>query len=116
MNEPKSSKFSFGVRLTIYIFVIGLMVSIVIPNFRRARTHAAMNVCVANLKQLDGVERSWSLENKKVPDDLVDIQDAAKYLRGGVLPICPAGGSYQVCRVKDRPTCTLAHTLGHSLP
>ncbi|MCD6051203.1 MAG: hypothetical protein K0Q55_2606 [Verrucomicrobia bacterium] len=115
MNEPKPSKFSFGARLMVGVAVIGLMAAIIIPNVREARATAAKNACVANLKQISGLQRSWSLENKKGLDDLVDIKTASMYLKDGVMPTCPAGGSYQVLRVKDKPTCTLAHTLGHSL-
>jgi competence protein ComGC len=115
MSETKKSKFPFGLRLTVYVIVIGLMVSIFIPNLRQAKVVRAMNACEANLKQLDGATRSWSLENKKGLDDTVDFQEVVRYMRGGVSPTCPAGGSYQVNRVKDNPTCSLAATLGHSL-
>lgn len=115
MSQPTTSKFPFGLRLTVYVIVIGLMVSITIPVMLPARTVRAMNACEANLKQIDGATRSWALENKKGSDDTVNFQEVVVYLRGGVPPVCPAGGSYQVNRVKDKPTCTLGPTLGHSL-
>lgn len=116
MSQPTTSKSPFGLRLAVYVVVIGLMIWAAIPVMRRAKVTADKNACVANLKQLDGVRVSWSLENKKEPDDLVDIKSASMYLKGGVMPTCPAGGSYQVNRVKDYPNCTLGPTLGHSLP
>jgi len=39
----------------------------------------------------------------------------SKFFKGGSFPSCPPGGSYEVHLVKDKPTCTLAHTLGHSI-
>lgn len=115
MSETKRSRFLLGARLTICTIIIGLMIWAAIPAMRRAKVTADKNACVANLKQIDGCSWSWSLENKKEPDDLVDIKTASSYLKGGILPTCPAGGSYQVNRVKDYPTCTLGPTLGHSL-
>ncbi len=116
MTDTKKSKTQTAVRLMVYVLLLGLMIWFSIPIFRSAKVTAHRNACVANLKQLDGVRVSWSLENKKGPDDLVDIKSGAGYLRGGLMPVCPAGGSYQVKRVKDLPTCTLGHALGHSLP
>jgi len=116
MSQSTKSKFPFGLRLTVYVIVIGLMIWAVIPVMRRAKATADKNACVANLKQIDGCKWSWSLENKKGLDDLVDLKTSSTYLKGGVLPTCPAGGSYKVNRVKDGPTCTKALELGHSLP
>lgn len=115
MKEPKPSKFTFGVWLTVCLIAIGLMLSILMPNLRQARVHAATDTCIANLMQIEGAKKSWLLENQKGSSDLVDVRGVANYLRGGILPTCPAGGSYQVHLVKDKPTCTLGHTLGHSI-
>jgi hypothetical protein len=116
MSQPISSKFPFGLRLTVYVIVIGLAVSILIPHLRQARVVKTKNACVSNLKQIDGAKWSWSLENKKGPDDLVDTRTVVSFLRGGIPPVCPAGGTYRLHQVKDKPTCSNAAELGHSLP
>lgn len=103
-------------RLTFYIILIGLLIWGGIPLGRHIKAIADRNVCVANLKQIDGCSWAWSLESKKQPDDLVDIKTASTYLKGGVMPTCPAGGLYSVNRVKDKPICSLGATRGHSLP
>ncbi|MGV3755489.1 MAG: hypothetical protein ACO1QS_08920 [Verrucomicrobiota bacterium] len=116
MSETKKSKFPSSLRLTVYVLVIGLTVSTLIPHLRQARVVKTKNACVANLKQIDGAKWSWSLENKKGPDDLVDTRTVVSFLRGGIPPVCPAGGTYRLHRVKDNPTCSNAAELGHSLP
>jgi Tfp pilus assembly protein PilE len=105
----------------VYLLIIGLLAAIAIPNFMKARTTAAKSSCVANLKQIDGAIQQWALENRKTNADPVDMKEAVKFLKGGVLPICPAGGTYAPgVTVGNRPTCSLGAKAdfkdGHSLP
>jgi hypothetical protein len=116
MSQPTTSKSPFGLRLTVYVIVIGFAVSILIPKLQQARVVKTKNACVANLKQIDGAKWSWSLENKKGPEDLVDTRTVVSFLRGGIPPVCPAGGTYRLHRVKDNPACSNAAELGHTLP
>lgn len=76
---------------------------------------AQKNSCIANLKQIDGAVQQWTLENKKVEADRYSLQDRSllAFLRGSVLPLCPAGGSYvHGSTVSASPTCSIpGHTL-----
>lgn len=38
-----------------------------IPEIVNARSHAARDACIANLKQMDGAKASWALEQKSSP-------------------------------------------------
>jgi prepilin-type N-terminal cleavage/methylation domain-containing protein len=105
------------VEIMIVVAIIGLLAAIAIPNFVKARTTAQRNACIANLKQIDGANQQWALENKKTDSDTVDAAGSVTYLKGGVAPTCPAGGSYTIAvTVSNPPTCNLGATLGHSLP
>src|SRR5262249_28682703 len=42
------------VEIMIVVAIIGLLASIAIPNFVKARTTAQMNACISNLRQIDG--------------------------------------------------------------
>lgn len=96
--------------------VVVVMVAIAIPNFVKAKTGGNSPNCIANLKQIDGAILQWAFENKKEDTDVPDLAAAAHYLKGGVMPVCPQGGSYSAGpTVKDVPTCSLAATHGHSL-
>lgn len=99
------------------LLLVALAVAIIIPNFVKARSLSPRGWCIGNLKQIDGAIQQWAYENKKEATDVPDLAGAASYLKGGVLPVCPQGGSYRAgATVKDVPTCSLATTHGHSLP
>jgi len=97
--------------------VVGLEVAVIVAAFvLGAREHARgarlamQNACVANLKQIDGAKCSLSLElnvrsRERVEWDRVGLRD---YFRGGALPVCPAGGAYNVgATVAELPTCSV---------
>jgi len=72
------------------------------------------NVCINNLKQLDGAKEQWALEMKKKPQDsatFADLIGADKYIRN--MPVCPAGGQYTLHSIAEVPTCNMP---GHQLP
>jgi len=73
------------------------------------------NFCINNLRLIDSAKQQWALENKKTAADTPAWLDLQPYLgRGpqGAIPTCPMGGTYNVGRVQDAPTCSIA---GHHL-
>ena len=110
------------VEIMIVVAIIGLLAAIAIPNFVKARTNSQKNACIANLKQLEGAKSTWALENNKVSGDTpveADLIGATAYVR--TKPTCPSGGAdylaaAQIGTVATPATCSLAGTLGHSLP
>ena len=104
-----------GGLLVVAVPVVGLLAAIAIPNFVKARTTAQKHACIANLKQIDGATQQWALENRKVAADTYSLTDPAllMFLRGSVLPVCPAGGVYFAApSVVGAPRCSMAgHTL-----
>jgi hypothetical protein len=91
---------------------IGMISAIAIPNFVKARQTAQKNACINNLRQIDGAIQQWALENKKSDTDKVTRADLKPFLHNHQFPVCPAGGTYTINRVSDRPECS--HE-GHSL-
>ncbi len=97
-----------------FVFTVPMLAAIAIPNFVKARETAQKNACIANLRQIDGATQQWALENKKRPLDKVDREAVGAYLKNGVIPVCPKGGSYTLGTVKDMPKCTIpGHELAH---
>ena len=96
------------VEIMIVVAIIGLLAAIAIPNFVRARTTSQQNVCINNLRQLDGAVQQWALEQKKDPAAAVVETDVTPYLRNPIS--CPTGGttladSYTLATVAVAPLC-----------
>jgi prepilin-type N-terminal cleavage/methylation domain-containing protein len=96
------------VEIMIVVAIIGLLAAIAIPNFIKARMASQKAACVANLRTIDGAKATWALEQKKnnsdVPTD-ADLFGPTSYIREK--PSCPAGGTYSLNQVDQKPTCTV---------
>jgi prepilin-type N-terminal cleavage/methylation domain-containing protein len=106
------------VEIMIVVAIIGMLATIAIPNFVRARGQAQTNACISNLRQIDSAVNTWALETKQSDDTAVTFTSIAPYLRGSV--VCPSGGknfgdSYQLGTVVDKPTCK-KEPAKHKLP
>jgi len=102
--------------------IIGMMAAIAIPNFVKARSTAQMNMCISNLRQIDGAKQQWALENKKQTTDTPTAQELDTYLHRSFTTLkCPAGGVYTINAVGEKPTCSISQhdlsgtTTGNSL-
>ena len=94
--------------------LLAIVAAVTIPNFVKARNMAMANICINNLRQIDGAKQVWALENKKDESQTPTTQDLDKYLKRAFKTIsCPAGGTYTVNPVGQKPTCSIP---GHQLP
>lgn len=117
ISKPRRSGFTL-VEIMIVVAIIGLLATIAIPNFVKARTTAQMNACISNLRQIDGAVQTWALETKQGEDARPQFSDISTYLKNAV--ICPSGGktfadSYELGTVAEKPRCRRAPTT-HALP
>jgi len=128
MKQTKTSRQSAFtlVEIMIVVAIIGLLAAIAIPNFVKARSTAQANVCINNLRQIDGAIQQWALESNKTTLDPVTLPNLDAYVgRGGGMEtncFCPldatkrASASYTVTTVGAKPGCVPGATLGHVLP
>lgn len=80
---------------------------------RQSQQQTVVNVCINNLRQIDGAKQQWALENRKTAEDTPKTEDLLPYLSDQKLPTCPGQGTYTLNAVKATPTCSVS---GHALP
>lgn len=73
----------------------------------------ARDTCINNLRAIDTAKQEWALQNSKDTKDIPTADDLAPFLKGNVMPVCPAGGAYTIGAMDEVPTCSVA---GHVLP
>ena len=114
MHLKTSRKSAFTlVEIMIVVAIIGLLAAVAIPNLVKARKSAQRQACINNLKAIDGAKSIWALEMKKTDSDVPadsDLFGPGKNI--DPKPSCPAGGTYDIRSVGEKPTCSVAeHTL-----
>ena len=78
-----------------------------------AAVAAQFNTCINNLRQIDAAKQEWALENDQTADAIPTALELLPYLRDGIFPMCPSGGTYTINAVGVPPTCSIP---GHVLP
>jgi prepilin-type N-terminal cleavage/methylation domain-containing protein len=106
------------VELMIVVGIIGLLATIAIPNFLRARMTSQKSACINNLRQIQAAIQEWAMEQKKGPSSAVAETDVTPYIKNTA--VCPAGGtkfsdSYTIVDVATDPACQKV-TSTHHLP
>ena len=107
INNSRRAGFTL-VEIMIVVAIIGLLASIAVPNFVKARTTAQQKACISNLQQIDGAIQRWALDLNKAQGQSVSYSDISSYLKNAVT--CPSGGttfedSYSISTVDTAPTC-----------
>jgi prepilin-type N-terminal cleavage/methylation domain-containing protein len=97
------------VEIMIVVAIIGLLAAVAVPNLLKARKSAQRQACINNLKTIEGAKGIWALEMKKgdadVPSD-ADLFGPDRTIASK--PSCPAGGTYNLGAVNERPSCSVA--------
>ena len=121
MKNVRKAGFTL-VEIMIVVAIIGLLAAIAIPNFVKARATSQANACINNLRQIDAAANQFALENKKTSGATITLTtDLTPYIKlnsAGLIPGCPAGGTYTDATVGATPACSLAATVtpSHILP
>jgi prepilin-type N-terminal cleavage/methylation domain-containing protein len=104
------------VEIMIVVAIIGLLASIAIPSFIRARKNTNRNLCTNNLRILADAAQELRLERPADPVDAPHIQPyLGRELPGGTMPRCPVGGTYDY--LDTIPTCSSQEAgFEHTLP
>jgi len=101
------------VEIMIVVSIIGLLAMLAVPALAKARMRSAASACINNLRQIGDAKAQWAMETNKGrgvrPKDS-DLFGIFGYIRHK--PECPSGGTYDVGKLKELPTCTVG---GHVL-
>ena len=96
------------IEIMIVVAIIGLLAAVAVPNVLKARKNAQRQACINNLKTIEGAKGIWALEMKKgdadVPSD-TDLFGPDRTIASK--PGCPAGGTYNLGAVNERPSCSV---------
>ncbi len=91
MKKPTHRAPAFTlVEIMIVVAIIGLLATIAIPNFVRARLKAQQNACINNLRQIDGAKQTWALEAKAGQMITPTVLNIQPYMAPGLLGTVPA--------------------------
>ncbi|HEV2693486.1 MAG TPA: prepilin-type N-terminal cleavage/methylation domain-containing protein [Verrucomicrobiae bacterium] len=103
------------VEIMIVVAIIGLLAAIAIPNFVKARATSQANACINNLRQIDSAANQFALEKGQTSGSAITLTtDLTPYLKlnsAGLIPPCPAGGTYSCDTVGVKATCSLSTTV-----
>jgi prepilin-type N-terminal cleavage/methylation domain-containing protein len=105
------------VEIMIVVAIIGLLASIALPSWHRARENAQLNSIANNLRLLEGAKEQWALDNKKSTTDTVTTTDLTTYLKNNSMPQPVVQETYVVGTVSQLVTAdTTAVLVGKSGP
>jgi hypothetical protein len=91
---------------------IPMMAAITIPNFVKVRETRHKNMCLGNLRRIEGAKEVWVLQNNKDTNSTPTMQELIPFLKGDTTLQCPAGGTYSINKVGVPPSCSIpSHDL-----
>lgn len=104
------------VEIMIVVAIIGLLASIAIPSFMKARTQSQANACINNIRQIEAAKEQWALEKKQSNGATAITAEVMAYLKNPAATTnCPAGGTVAYGVVGTNATCTITTPLAHVL-
>jgi len=110
IHHVRNSGFTL-VEIMIVVAIIGLLASIAMPSWHRARENAQLQTIANNLRLLEAAKQQWALDNKRAATDTVTTADLVPYFKNNTFPVAVVGEVYQTATVSDLITAQYTGTL-----
>ena len=94
------------VEIMIVVAIIGMLAAVAIPNLMRGRKNAARTACHSNQRTIRTTIQQWATDKRKGNSVSPSEDDIKDYFEGEKLPLCPAGGTYDLATVGEYPSCS----------
>ena len=92
--------------IMIAVTLIGMLASISVPSFFRARDSASLNTILSNLRLIDEVKQQWALETRAMGSVEPEESDIEGYFKGGTMPTTVIGEVYNINPLDQPPSAT----------
>ena len=99
----------------IVVSVIGLLTSLALPSFIKARNTSQQTSCINNLRQIDNAKEQAALAYGLAEGADIAAASVNDYIRKGG-PTCPGGGTYTYGKIGAPPTCDITTPMLHMAP
>jgi hypothetical protein len=101
------------VAVAIPLFAVFAVCSIEEKDIRRPDPCTPREVCLANLKQIEGAKGVWALEDLREANRVPTWSDLITTNYIPAKPVCPLGGIYTIGGLDKNAQCTIPE---HALP
>ena len=114
-RQKRRSRHGFTlIEVLIVTFIIGVLISIAVPSFRRARDSARAKTCSQNLRVIESGKDQYLMDRnlaRTTPVYSTDIAGPGLYIK--LMPECPSLGTYTVGSGDVGASCSFGgtHTL-----
>ncbi len=105
LNPKEKSGFTL-VETMIVVCVIGILITVAVPNYLRARKETSAKLCVINLRQIDTAKDRWAWSSDvNIGADVYMTDIVPGFIK--TEPACPSNGIYTLGVIGELPTCSL---------
>jgi prepilin-type N-terminal cleavage/methylation domain-containing protein len=101
------------VEIMIVVAIIGLLATIAIPSFVKARNTSQQNACINNLRIIDGGKEQCAMVYRMTDGDPVATVSVNEYIKGNTTPFCPTSGTYAYGNIGSNPRCSISAPTSH---
>lgn len=112
MNRSERQKGYTIVEMMIVVVIIGILISIAVPNYRGVLSKARKSACLANQRAIELARMYYSIDNDGYGVSIADIADTLGEM--GFIGdsdqddlICPIGGAYVFVTDSFEVTCSI---------